>query len=301
MIFTQLLNKMQTIKYNYLLYMKKIAFLFLTIRDVNFTKIWDKYFSGNEDKYSIYIHPKFPNEAKWRTDKIISNIKETAWGFITRAYLELFKEAIKDKDNFKFITISESCIPIQSFDNLYKTLASDNRSWIKLMKITKYKHDVILKKNTGNFIHHYARMCLNRHHVKQLLINRDKLEFFHNMQIGDEYFLSVLYPLSNYKDIEITYDDWEYVNEQVKELKNQIKLLYEEQEHNTNTNNKEKINILQDKIKDIAKNPKSITKVIDDLQKIKNSKAFFYRKFTINSDIEDYWEDIINKKLKIKL
>ena len=272
----------------------KIAFLFLTIRDVNFPKIWDKYLTGHEDKYSIYIHPKYPIETKWRTDRIITNLKETAWGFITRAYLELFKEAIKDKNNLKFITISESCVPIQSFDKLYKTLINDDRSWIKLMKITKYKYEVVLKKASGKFIHHYARMCLNRHHVKKLLINRDKLEFFHQMQIGDEYFLTVLYPLTNYKDFEITYDDWDYVIKQVNQLKNTIKQLYEEQERNSNIDNKDKINIIQNKIKDIAKNPKSIKDVKEDLNKIIESKSFFYRKFTIDSNIEDYWEQIIN-------
>jgi len=41
---------------------KKIAFLFLTLSNPNFPDIWDKYFKGNEDKYSIYIHPKNPNE-----------------------------------------------------------------------------------------------------------------------------------------------------------------------------------------------------------------------------------------------
>jgi len=272
----------------------KIAFLFLTIRDVNFPQIWDKYLAGHEDKYSIYIHPKYPIETKWRTDRIISNLKETAWGFITRAYLELFKEAIKDKDNFKFITISESCVPIQSFDKLYKTLINDNRSWIKLMKITKYKYEVVLKKASGKFIHHYARMCLNRHHVKKLLINRDKLEFFHQMQIGDEYFLTVLYPLTNYKDFEITYDDWDYVIIQVNKFKNMIRQLYEEQEQNPNIDNKDKINIIQYKIKDIAKNPKSIKDVKEDLNKIIECKSFFYRKFTIDSNIVDYWEQIIN-------
>ena len=273
--------------------MKKIAFLFLTIRDINFPKIWDKYFINADNRYSIYIHPKYPSETKWHTDKIINNLQDTAWGFITKAYLELFKEAIKDPDNFKFITISESCIPIQSFDNLYNILISDTRSWIKLMKINKYKYEVVLNKTPGNFIHHYARMCLNRHHVKKLLINEQKLDFFHNMQIGDEYFLSVLYPLSNYKDIEITYDDWEYVQNEVKQLKNQIKNLYDEQEQNNNIDNTKKISILQETIKDISKNPKSITKVEDDLDKIIQCKSFFYRKFTVNSDIEKYWDLII--------
>ena len=269
--------------------MKKIAFLFLTIRDVNFPKIWDKFFAGNEDKFNIYIHPKFKNETNWKKEHIISNLKETEWGFITRAYIELFKAAIINKDNFKFITISESCVPIQSFDNLYKALINDPRSWIKLMKITKYKYEVVLNKTKGHFIHHYARMCLNRHHVKQLLINRHKLDFFHNMQIGDEYFLSVLYPLSNYKDFEITYDDWDFVIDQVYQIKQQIKKLYESLE-----NSSIQIKILQDKIKDIAKNPKSITLVKDDLLKIKKCKSFFYRKFTPKSDIENYWQEIID-------
>jgi len=274
--------------------MKKIAFLFLTIRDVNFTKIWDKYLAGNEDKYTMYIHCKFKEEAKWHTDKIISNLQQTAWGHITRAYVELFKEAIKDPDNFKFITISESCVPIQSFDNLYKIMMSDPRSWIKTMKITQYKAAVVLNNNKGPFFHHYARMALNRHHAKKLLMNLDKMEFFHNMQIGDEYFLTVLYPVNNYKDVEITYDDWGYVDRIVKELKTKIRLLYEEQEQNSKIDNSEQIKTLQLKVKDIAKNPKSINEVGEDLNKIKSSHAYFYRKFTINSDIEKYWEEIIN-------
>ena len=39
---------------------KKIAFLFLTLENPNFPKIWDKYFRSHKDKYSIYIHPKYP-------------------------------------------------------------------------------------------------------------------------------------------------------------------------------------------------------------------------------------------------
>jgi hypothetical protein len=39
--------------------MKKIAFLFLTLNDVNFPKIWNEYFKGHENQYTIYIHPKY--------------------------------------------------------------------------------------------------------------------------------------------------------------------------------------------------------------------------------------------------
>ena len=99
--------------------MKKIAFLFLILDNPNFPKIWNSYFRNNKNKYSIYIHPKFPEKTVWKKKNIIQNLHETSWGFITEAYLELLKEAYKDPNNYKFITISESCVPIQSFDKFY--------------------------------------------------------------------------------------------------------------------------------------------------------------------------------------
>ena len=38
----------------------KIAFLFLTIDNVKFPKIWDYYFKNNLNKINIYCHPKNP-------------------------------------------------------------------------------------------------------------------------------------------------------------------------------------------------------------------------------------------------
>ena len=273
--------------------MKKIAFLFLTINDINLPEIWDEYLKGHENQYTIYIHPKYPELVTWHRENIISNLKETEWGFITRSYLELFKEGLSDKDNYKFITLSESCIPIQSFDKLYETLTKDNDSWIKLMKITKYKYNVVLKKTPGNFIHHYARSCLSRHHIKKIIINRNKLDFFHNMHIGDEYYLSVLYPLRHFKDREIIFDDWEFTDALKLSLKNKMKKLYEDQEKN-NTDNNDEINKIRTELEYISGHPKTITNVEEDLDKIKKCDAFFYRKFSKDSNVVKYWHEIIN-------
>ena len=197
--------------------MKKIAFLFLVLENPNFPKIWDKYFKGNENKYNIYIHPKYPDKTTWHKECVINNLVETAWGFITRAYFELLKAALKDKDNVKFVTISESCVPIKSFSKFYKDVMADSRSWIKTMPIHKYnmierinKHIVKLKTNKTIYIptdirKHYARFCLNRDHAEYLIKNKNKLEFFHKMHVGDEYFLSTLED-KNIRDFAVTYD-----------------------------------------------------------------------------------------------
>ena len=102
--------------------MKKIAFLFLTLDNVNFPKIWDEYFKGHENKYNIYIHPKYPEKVFWHKENIIKNLKETAWGFITKAYIELMKAALEDKDNFsKSGTINKEPKKSDSFDDIFSS------------------------------------------------------------------------------------------------------------------------------------------------------------------------------------
>lgn len=280
--------------------MKKIAFLFLTLDNPNFPKIWNEYFKGNEDKYTIYIHPKYPEKVRWNKDRIIKNLQETSWGFITRSYIELLKEAYKDPDNYKFITLSESCIPIQSFYAFYKECIKDDQSLIKISHISKYDWEqrLLIKnykdsKEAKKFIKHYARFCLSRGHVKLLLSKQKELERFHTMHVGDEFFLSVLYPLKNYKDFDVTYDDWEYKIKIGTEIKNIIRNLYIEQETIPGVNKTDEIQMYQEKFEDLMKNPKTIIDVKSDLDKIKKCKSFFYRKFSKDSNIERYWDEII--------
>lgn len=275
---------------------KKIAFLFLTIDNPNFTKIWDYYFKNNEDKINIYIHPKNPNNITWHPDCIINNLKPTAWGFIVDAYISLFKTALKNKDNYKFITISESCVPIKPFNEMYDDIIKNKKeSFIKIMPISNYDYneritdDIKKMIEKHKLIKHYARMCLSRYHIKKILHNLDKIKLFIKMHVGDEFFLSSITPLNNYRDMAITHDDWEFIDKIKKQIKNDIKKLYEEQETNNKINNKDKINELQLKYKDIAKNPKTIIKVSkEDLENIKNTNSYFYRKFHKDSDIEKY-------------
>lgn len=278
--------------------MKQIAFLFLTLDNPNFPNIWNKYFYNQSNKYNLYLHPKYPNNVTWKKTKIIKNLKETSWGFIVEAYYELFKEAYKNTDNFKFVTISESDIPIKNFNTFYNDCINDHNSWIKFMKIKNYNwkeriNKQPIKNRPKHIIKHFARFCLNRQHVKQILESYDKLQFFINMQVGDEFFLSVLYPIKNVRNFNVTFDDWEYIHELQKKIKNNKKKLYEIQE-TKNIDKSNELKKLQNQYNLISKSPKTITNVINDLSKIKESKSYFYRKFSKDSDIEKYWNSIIN-------
>ena len=288
---------------------KKIAFLFLTLSDPNFPDIWDKYFKGNEDKYSIYIHPKNPNQVEWRRECIIKNLVNTEWGMITRAYIELFKAAFVNADNFMFITVSESCVPIVSFDILYKNLLKNNKSIIKFEYIKRYNEEVridqfIQKLNKTKisppkiFIKHYARFCLNKYDASRLLnkASNGDLDFFYKMPIGDEFFLSSIYPF-NLKRVEnraITEDNWIFTQIQLKKIKeNAYKFL--------NEGKQKEYDILKKEYNIVAGHPKVINDTREELREIMESKAFFYRKFKKTSNIKKYWEKIIRIKDKQKM
>jgi hypothetical protein len=285
--------------------MQQIAFLFLILDNPNFPKIWNSYFRGNKDKYNIYIHPKYKEKTTWQSKNIIENLQETSWGHIVSAYIELFKEAYKNPNNMKFVTISESDVPIKSFDIFYNDCINDSSSWIKFLKIKNYNWKERINKQSNknkpkHFIKHLARFCLNRNHVGELLqkSKEKQLEFFYKMHVGDEFFLSVLYPINNVKNFAITYDDWEYIEIEKKKIKEEKRKCYEIQEK-TGKNMKNELKKLNNKFNNIAKNPKTIINVEDDLDKIKICKSYFYRKFSKDSNIEKYWKEIISYQSKL--
>lgn len=277
---------------------KKIAFLFLVIDNPHFPKVWDKYFENHEHQISVYIHPKFPDEHTWKPDRIIENLQPTGWGFIVGAYMELFKVAIQDPLNVKFVTISESCVPIKPFDEFYDFVITNNtnKSLIRMMKISNYDYaerlsDEIKKKYNRRLIKHYARMCLSIGHVKQLIGKSADVEEFAKMHVGDEFFLSSISPIdkSTYIDFAVCHDDWVYIDRLKKSIKNEIRVLYEEQEANTSIDNSEKILELKARFSDIAKNPKKIVKLDkEDLHNMTHTQSFFYRKFDLKSNVEKY-------------
>uniref|UniRef100_A0A0E0LF98 Uncharacterized protein n=1 Tax=Oryza punctata TaxID=4537 RepID=A0A0E0LF98_ORYPU len=90
----------------------KIAFMFLTPSSLPFEKLWEKFFMGHEDRYTIYVHasrerpvhasPIF-NGRDIRSEKVV-------WGTISMIDAErrLLANALQDPDNQHFVLLSES-------------------------------------------------------------------------------------------------------------------------------------------------------------------------------------------------
>lgn len=282
----------------------KIAFMFLLREDLNQPQIWDQYFTRESDySVSLYTHSKNDRylRTRWLYNSLIRNLKRTEWGHIVDAYFSLLSAAMENPDNQKFIFISESCLPIMSFRDLKHFLdGTDYReSLVHFMNISTYdQHERIEKQPNyqrfGQFTKHYARMCLSRYHVEKLLRSpRDAIDFFIRMHVGDEFFLTLLNARPGYDYFTekiITYDNWDDVHYEVRQIKERLKSLEHEQNYKRTDSHNDEIQYLKRKINDISKNPKTYYEVTNrDIERAFQSGAFFWRKFPEDIRMGQYY------------
>ncbi|KAF8404540.1 hypothetical protein HHK36_009427 [Tetracentron sinense] len=109
----------------------KIAFMFLTPGSLPFEKLWDKFFHGHEDRFSIYIHAsseKPRHVSRYFVDRDIRS-KKVVWGTVSMVDAErrLLANALQDPDNQHF---TRSCVPLHKFDYVYNYLMDTNMSFI---------------------------------------------------------------------------------------------------------------------------------------------------------------------------
>jgi len=116
--------------------MKKIAFCFLIYDEFNHEDIWNLFFQNiPPDKYNIYIHYKNNKPLKYFEKYKLHNCIDTKYDDFTipLAYNLLFKEAFEnDANNFKFCILSNSCIPLKSFNHIYNKLSADDKAYFNI-------------------------------------------------------------------------------------------------------------------------------------------------------------------------
>lgn len=279
--------------------MDKIAFLFLTINNTNQPNIWENYFLNNEDKHNIYCHPKQPNHVSdsFLINNIIQKTQETNWGLLVNAEIALLKEALADKNNTHFIFVSESCIPIKPFDELYNFLSNNDykTSYINLYndtdEIVEYQRK---KKNMDElfdsnypFVHHHQWACLSRYHVKKLLVSPD-LDNLKQLFLGDEFLFSPLFPDTYIQNFPITYTDWSN-KEKAELLTSIINNLWKLYDSEPTDDIKHDIKKYKSLRINYGQHPKTFDQIDNDtINEIMTSESFFARKFSKESNVKDY-------------
>jgi hypothetical protein len=194
--------------------MKKIALLFLTCGDLNQPKIWNKFI---DSWYNIYNHCKHPEKIKegplYNTQ--ITNTIDTHWGTwtIVQATLNLLTEALKNQENYKFVLISESCIPICSSNYIYNFLTKDDHSYIYAYKANLERFNYLLDPayiSKDSFTKQSQWMTLNRELASFAVQKQHELLNYYKMFSPDEHFFVNLFLKYNlpFKNQELTFCDW---------------------------------------------------------------------------------------------
>lgn len=123
----------------------KIAFLFLTNSDLVFAPLWERFFNGNEEFYNVYIHSDPSSKVPKPNWKISANFipakrTERASATLISAERRLIARAIIDDPlNLYFALISQHCIPLHSFQYIYKSLIG-NPATAKRAFLTQPSH-----------------------------------------------------------------------------------------------------------------------------------------------------------------
>jgi hypothetical protein len=172
--------------------MKKIAFCFLIYDIINHEDLWEAFFRGVDvGKYSIYIHYKLNVPLKHLDKYKLENCVDTKWGDISlvKAQDVLLGAALKDEDNKLFVFLSNSCVPLKSFDHVYEKLDT-SFSYFCMAPQTKCfpRCDAVLQFVGKQSIQKASQWCiLNRKHVELLLNSAEYLTWFNDVFAADEH------------------------------------------------------------------------------------------------------------------
>lgn len=161
---------------------KKIALCFLIYDKINHEQIWYDYLKNiDPNKYNIYIHYKENKPLKYFNEYKLQNCIETRWGGLSIVLAQnlLLKEALKDPLNQHFIFLSQSCIPVKSFNYVYNYL-DVNKSYFNLMVAREIPYDYINFTNENNITKAAMPCILNRKHSEIIVNNNDNIKIWFN-------------------------------------------------------------------------------------------------------------------------
>jgi hypothetical protein len=173
----------------------KLAFCFLITDGLNQYEKWFRFFHTiPSSKYTIFAHCKNADcDLGWFNKFKLKETVPTKWGDISivKAQNLLYKEALKDPENYKFINVSQSCIPIHSFDYIYEYLTKDDMSIINMCPTHQCfpRCNALLEHLPRNSIlKSHQWMVLNREHTHLCVWSKGFISIFEGVPCPDEHF-----------------------------------------------------------------------------------------------------------------
>jgi len=248
----------------------KIAYTFLVYGDMSQPRLWEEYFKGHEDTMTICCHAANQDETHtpWLKDNLIPCWVSTMWGKLglVIAQLELIRYALRDPDVQRVAFCSGSCVPIKPWHKIYDIAFSENKSrfchttqWTNRMSKTTTIPKKHFRKNS-------QWVFLTRDHA-ELLIRYNFTGDFARCVVPDEHYVSTV-------------------------------MCHLGELHNVIHTDQSDVN--WGRISEVQSTPKEYVGELNpiDVERFKNSTAFFARKFASSSNIIHYWDYITQENHK---
>ena len=177
----------------------KICFMFLTCG--NPLIYWKSWFPIDTSNYNIVVHNKYPLDAFWQNFAIPKEyIIPTSWGTLSlvKATISMLHYATEYKQSSHYILLSDSCIPLYSFEQIFRTM--------KQRKLS----NIFEKRNIRKYGWSYKSQCqwsIFIHNDASKLVKQDNTAKYSHFKIPDEvYFVN---ELNDYTKLQLTHVDWE--------------------------------------------------------------------------------------------
>lgn len=174
--------------------MRKIAFCFLIYDIINQEEVWNIFFKDVEpNKYSIYIHYKINTPLKYFEKYKLKNCIETKYADISlvKAQNLMLEQGIKENDNEHFIILSNSCIPLKSFDHIYNSL---NPSFSYFTEILLFPRCFKINFKRKDLKKSHQWCILNKKHATEILAPSLDIDLFEPIYAADEhYYITNIY------------------------------------------------------------------------------------------------------------
>jgi len=173
-----------------------LAFCFLIYDSIENAEVWETFFSSaNESKYTIVIHAKKDCKNLGFFEKYkLDNPIETKYAdiSITYAHKLTYEKALQNKEVYRVINLSGTCIPVKSFDYIYNELINIPYSIFNTAKNDKNKSsqwfsliradcEIVLNDNT--FINDFitTRAPEELYFIRLLINNKCNLHLTNNI------------------------------------------------------------------------------------------------------------------------
>lgn len=184
--------------------MKKLLFLFLVYDDIEHEELWNEFFRDADlDKYDIRIHQKNSKDLKYFNEYRMPNHIPTRYADISlvKAQNLMIEDALLDPDAYKFIFLSQHCIPLKSFNYIYTELISNNASiFNEAVDGQCFPRCVsLLKHYPASQIKKASQWCiLNREHAQLMIDHKNEVEHFSAVTAPEEiYYLTMIMRYGN--------------------------------------------------------------------------------------------------------